>query len=58
MNPREREQGKNIANAGQNYLRIRRGHMVGRPIAVIDWVQSSRLGESRFSESENGRVPG
>ena len=53
-----REQGKNIANAGQNYLRIRRGHMVGRPIAVIDWVKSSRLGESRFSESENGRVPG
>ena len=45
MSPRARGQGKNIANAGQSYRRNRNG------------VENSRLGESRFSEIENGDGP-
>ena len=49
MSPQELAPGKSIANAGQSYHRNRIGHMVGRPIVVIDWVKSPRLGEFCFS---------
>ena len=57
VSPRERAPGRSIANAGQSYRRNRKGHMVGRPIVVIDWVKSPKLGELRFSESENVLEP-
>ena len=57
MSPRERAPGRSIANAGQSYRRNRKGHMVGRPIVVIDWVRSPKLGELCFSESENALEP-